>query len=226
MSSSRSFGSGRPVASQSFGYIEIAVKPGSVFSSLTSTRSVPRSRKKSTRAMPETPPTRKTSTASRRTSRGDRLGDGRRDQQLRPVLDVLVVVVVELAPRHDLADDRRLRLVVAEHGALELPRVDPFLDEDPLVVAEGEHRRPPPRSSHAFTFVTPTEEPPQAGLTKSGSAEAERLEPRAQRGPSRRRRADRTASSARGVGMPASRRSALKTALSMPIADPVTPAPT
>src|SRR5262249_10551064 len=65
ISSSRSRGSGRPLASQSLGYIEIAVKPGSVLISLTRTRSVPRSRKKSTRAIPDTPHSRKTSTARR-----------------------------------------------------------------------------------------------------------------------------------------------------------------
>src|SRR4029077_15284184 len=31
-----------------------------------------------------------------------------------------------------------LRVVVAEDGALELPRVDAFLDQPPVVVAEGE----------------------------------------------------------------------------------------
>ncbi len=76
MSSSRSFESGSPDASQSRGYMEIAVKPGSVLSSLTRTRSEPRSRKKSTRAIPDVPQTRKASTASRRTSAATASGSG------------------------------------------------------------------------------------------------------------------------------------------------------
>ena len=72
-----------------------------------------------------------------------------------------------------------------------------------------------PRSSARLTLVTPTDEPPFTGLTKSGSGN----------GGSESSTEPRTAT-ARVVGMPASRRSALKTALSMPTADAVTPAPT
>ena len=58
--------------------------------------------------------------------------------ELRLLLAVLVVVVVELVPRHDLSHDRGPRIVVAEHGALELPGVDSLLDQGSLVVAQGE----------------------------------------------------------------------------------------
>ena len=118
--------------------MEIAVKPGRVFSSLTRTRSVPRSRKKSTRAMPEIPAARKAFTASARTSSETASRDRRGDQELRVVLAVLVVVVVELAARNDFSDDRGKGIVVAEDGALQLPRVDALLDEDAVVVAEGD----------------------------------------------------------------------------------------
>ena len=214
------------LASQSFGYIEIDVKPGSVSSSLTRTRPLPRSRKKSTRAMPERPQSSKTSTASRRTSSATAGDDVGRNQELRLVVAVLVVVVVELVPRDDLADDRGLRLVVAEHGALELPGVDAFLGERSVVVAPGEVQGgvdvlPPLDLADADRGAA-------AGrLDEDGQREAQRLEnalhafPSSQVSRSRRERATEL-----GVGMSASRRSALKTSLSMPTAEPVTPAPT
>ena len=87
------------------------------------------------------PHNRKTSTASRRTSAAICSGHGRRDEKPRLVLAVLVVVVVELAARDDLARDRGPRTVVAQDGALELARVDPLLDEHALVVAEGHFDR-------------------------------------------------------------------------------------
>ena len=61
---------------------------------------------------------------------------GRRDEQLRLVVAVLVVVVVELVAGDDLARDGRARLVVAEHRALDLARVDALLDERALVVPQ------------------------------------------------------------------------------------------
>ena len=53
------------------------------------------------------------------------------------MLDVLVRVVVELARRHELPDHRRLRSLVAQHGALELPSVDRFLDHHLGIVGAG-----------------------------------------------------------------------------------------
>src|SRR5262249_31551978 len=137
MSSSRRAGRGRPEACQRRGYIEMAVNPGSVLSSLTRTRPVPRSRKKSTRAIPETPQTRNARTARSRTVAAGASGNGRWPEQLRAVLNVLVFVVVELAPGDDLPDSRGLRLVVPEDGALELTRVDSLLHERPFVEREG-----------------------------------------------------------------------------------------
>ena len=66
MRRSHSSAGGIPVASHSFGYALVPVKPGIVLSSLTSTRSP--STKKSTRASPAQPTRTKVSTASRRTS--------------------------------------------------------------------------------------------------------------------------------------------------------------
>ena len=220
MSSSKSSASGRPLASQSFGYIEIAVKPGRVFSSLTSTRSVPRSRKKSTRAMPEIPARRKALTARRADLVRDRVRDRRGDQELRLVVAVLVVVVVELAPRHDFADDRGPRLVVAEDGALQLPRVDAFLDEGAVVVAEGE-------------VQSGVEVGPVLDLTDAdrGAAVGRFDEERERESevlgdespphpvPLADRRQPRRGSAWSGI--PASRRRDLKTDLSMPMAEPV-----
>ena len=62
------FGSGRPLASHSFGYMEIAVNPGSVFTSFTRSRPVPFSKKKSTRAIPERRQARNTRIESSRAS--------------------------------------------------------------------------------------------------------------------------------------------------------------
>ncbi len=66
-SRSQTSGHGTPAASQSFGNADVGVIPGSVLSSLTSTRP-PSSTKKSTRARPAQPTRRNVSTASRRTS--------------------------------------------------------------------------------------------------------------------------------------------------------------
>ncbi len=77
-------------------------------------------------------------------------------------------------------------------------------------------------ASQLLTFVTPTEEPPHDGLTKSGSAKPFSGSRRAR--PAASSREETTANFT--VGMPASRSSAFVTALSIPIAEPVTPAPT
>src|ERR1043166_9817969 len=59
----------------------------------------------------------------------------RRNHELRFVLDVLVLVVVEVASRDDFARHARLRLLVAEDRDLDLARVDAALDEHLLVGA-------------------------------------------------------------------------------------------
>ena len=58
---------GTPEASHIFGYIEMAVKPGRVLTSFRYSAPVARSRKKSTRAMPESSSDRNASTLSCRT---------------------------------------------------------------------------------------------------------------------------------------------------------------
>ena len=59
-----------------------------------------------------------------------------------PLVDVLRFVVVELPRRHDLAGDRGLRVVVADHGALDLARVrHGQLDDDLAVVVGGQRDR-------------------------------------------------------------------------------------
>src|SRR5581483_5977138 len=65
----------------------------------------------------------------------------RRDQQLRPAIEVFGAVVVELVAGNDLARDRSFGLVVAQHRYLDLARVDKLLDENLLVVAERFHQR-------------------------------------------------------------------------------------
>jgi hypothetical protein len=65
----------------------------------------------------------------------------RRHEELRPVVDVLVLVVVELVPGHDLAGHRGAGRQVAEHGDLDLAAGDGLLHHHPLVVGEGDGDR-------------------------------------------------------------------------------------
>jgi serine/threonine-protein kinase len=69
----------------------------------------------------------------------------RRDDQVHPSLGVLGRVVVPVgaleAVRDDLTGQRRLRLLVAEHAALDLDAVDELLDEHLLVVLERDRDR-------------------------------------------------------------------------------------
>src|SRR4029079_7187046 len=60
---------------------------------------------------------------------GRRVGQVRGCYEACAVIEVLSVVVVELARRQDLADGRRLRVVVAEDSALDLADVQRFFDE-------------------------------------------------------------------------------------------------
>ena len=73
---------------------------------------------------------------------GDLLRQVRGDDRLRSFVEVLRLVVVELARRDDLAGHRRLGLVVAEHRALDLARVGHRgLDDDLAIEAAGERHR-------------------------------------------------------------------------------------
>ncbi len=65
----------------------------------------------------------------------------RRDPQLRLVLEVLVLVVVEVVAGHDLAHRRGLERRVAEHRALQLAATDGALHHHGVVEAQGEGDR-------------------------------------------------------------------------------------
>src|SRR5262249_53107017 len=70
----------------------------------------------------------------------------RRDEELRVLVDVLRLVVVELVAGADLARQRGLEALAAEQRDLDLARVDRRLDEDLGVVARrllerGQERR-------------------------------------------------------------------------------------
>ena len=114
-------GTDRPDASQSFGYIEIGVKPGIVFSSLTrNPRPSASSKKKSTRAIASQRHASNARTASARTSAVCGVGERRGHEQLAPCRARTCRRSVELVAGHDLARHRRLRRVVAEHRDLDL----------------------------------------------------------------------------------------------------------
>ena len=143
-SRSQSSGNGTPEASHSFGYTLVAVNPGIVLSSLTSTRS-PSSTKKSTRARPAQPTRTNVSQASRRTSSSTALRQPRGHDQLHPARPVLGLVVVPVgALEDDLAGHRGLGLAVAEHRALDLQPGGEALDDHQAVVRERARRAPGP----------------------------------------------------------------------------------
>ena len=141
----------------------------------------------------------------------------------RSVVEVLRLVVVELARRDDLAGDRGLRVVVAEHRALDLARVRHRRSTTILrsnCAARSIAARSP---SRVFAFEMPTLEPRLAGLTNSGYAERRRH--RAQR-PRPRSRASRARSTTRmrTTGSPRAAKTTFIIALSMPTAEASTPA--
>ena len=86
------------------------------------------------------------------------------------VVEVLRLVVVELARRDDLAGHRRLGIVVAEHGALRSrARCGTAASIDDLAIELRGERRSPSRSSAAcFAFEMPTLDPRLAGFTNTG----------------------------------------------------------
>ena len=122
----------------------IVVKPGMVLTSLRTICAGVAARAGSRRApcrrsrSPGTP--RSTAGGSRRRSAGGRSA-GMIDP--RSVVEVLRLVIVELARRDDLAGHRRLRVVVAEHRALDLARVGHRRFDDDLAV-EASRRDPSP----------------------------------------------------------------------------------
>ena len=105
--------------------------------------------------------------------RGGRSRQIRRDEDLRAVVDVLRLVVVELARRDDFAGHRGRRLVVAEHGALDLARARPPPPRrrscDRSCRRDPSPRRATPRS---LAFEMPTLDPRLAGFTNIGKPSA------------------------------------------------------
>ena len=89
---------------------------------------------------------------------------------LRSVVEILGLVVVELARRQDLAGHRGFRIVVAEDGAFDLTRVGHRGFDDHLAIElRGRVSIAGTSSSRVFTFEMPTLDPRLAGLTKTGS---------------------------------------------------------
>ncbi len=110
-------------AAHNFEYMLIVVNPGSVLISLAKSSPVDRLSRKSTRASPAPSIARNAWIACRRTSAVDVRFERRRNDQARRTVEILRLVVVELARRHDLARHRRLGRVVAEDRALDLARI-------------------------------------------------------------------------------------------------------
>ena len=105
--------------------------------------------------------------------RGGRSRQIRRDEDLRPVVDVLGLVVVELARRDDFAGHRGRRLVVAEHGALDFARLGHRrLDDDLAVEARRRDPSPPRATRGSLAFEMPTLDPRLAGFTNIGKPSA------------------------------------------------------
>ena len=141
-SRSHTAGNGRPLASHIFGKPLVAVMPGSVLSSLTSTRRRPRRRSRPAPA-PSSPTRRNVSRASACTSAITSASDPRRDLELDPARRVLRLVVVPVGPlQHDLGRQRRLRLPVARHRALDLDPGRERLGDRQPVVLERRLQRP------------------------------------------------------------------------------------
>ena len=104
-----------------------------------------------------------------------------RQHGLRPVEQVLVFVIVELARGQDLAGHRGNRRFVAEHRALELAAGDAALDDDLAVVAGGAARAAASSSARSCAFEMPTDEPRFAGFTNNGNGKPERRPSRSRR---------------------------------------------
>ena len=119
------------------------VKPGIVLISFSTI--VPSgSRKKSMRAMPARSQASKAAIDVRWMPARLLGRQARGDDDVRAALDVLRLEVVPLVVRHDLADRRRDRRLVAEHAALHLAAVDEPLDEHLVVVPERQRAGPSP----------------------------------------------------------------------------------
>ena len=183
-----------------------------------------RDSRKSTRAKPAASIARNASTARRRTSAVCVSSSGGRDEHRR-LLEILRLVVVELARRQDLARDRRLGIVVAEDRALDLARVGHRgLDDDLAVELRGErHRRAKLR--RRLGLRDPDARPEVRRLDEHrDSPGAPRSAPRSHRAtpPTLPRSTTRCAT----IGSPRAAKHTFIIALSIPTAEASTPAPT
>ena len=103
-----------PLASHSLGYMLNLVNPGIVLISFTVTRSVCRSTKKSTRAMPQQSIARKAQLGQTLKLMPALVAQVRRDVHLGALLiQILRLVIVELASIGDLTRYRNHRIVIA-----------------------------------------------------------------------------------------------------------------
>ena len=144
--------------------------PGSVLSSLTSTRP-PSSTKKSTRASPAQPTRRNVCDRQPAHLGRGSLRDRRGHAQLDAAVGVLGLVVVPLGAleQYHLARHRRLGLVEPHHGALDLGAGAERLARSRARRARTRPRAPRASSEASRTLAIPTDEPSRAGLTNSGS---------------------------------------------------------
>src|SRR5680860_690080 len=144
----------------------------------------------------------------------------RGDQELRGAVFVLVGVVVELTAGNDLARDRRVRRVLAQHGDLDLrptiassARIHSSKTSACSIAASS--------SARSRALPTPTDDPMLAGFTKHGmpSSASTWSANVVTSWPSRW-------ASHRGVGRPQAAKARFIITLSMPTAEPRTPLPT
>ena len=158
------------------------------------------------------------------TSRGRRRVEVGGDHRLRPAVEVLRLVVVELARRDDLAGHRRLGLVVAEHGALDLARLGTAASTTDLAV-EREGRLDRRRQRVRRLRLRDADARSEIGrLHEHRQPERRRAALPAARG--RRVHSCVTHHRIRRCGRPCAANTTFITALSMPTADASTPDPT
>ena len=214
-----------PVAAHSLLYMLIVVKPGIVLISLTNTSPRCPSTRKSTRLSPAPSIARNASIGERLQARAHLVGHVGGNREPARAVEILGFVVVELARRHDLAGHRRDRVVVAEHGHLDLSRVrHGGLDHDLAIVVGRELEgldqllaRPRLGDADARSEIGRLDEHRQA-------EPAPRV--RRRRRPARRARAAAAPPRTAHCGRPCAPKTRFISALSMPTAEASTPQPT
>jgi hypothetical protein len=160
-------GAGTPLASHSFGNTLVAVKPGIVLSSLTST--CPSWTKKSTRARPLQPTRWKVSTARRRTSSRTASGTSAGTRSSIPPSPYLAAKSYQSRPPSSTicpgTEASGASWPITEHST-SMP------EENASTITSGSWPNASssagPSSASEKTLAMPTEEPSRAGLTKTG----------------------------------------------------------